>query len=123
MIGSVSTILVIFAVTISLFIINVNSESFQQANNTKNLSEGRIIFVEHEYAMPHSRNHPKNRPMTTGLPASGNDSKEVAGLDVRYGIDAPPVPLIQCKENEKYQEGSCKVQSSLWTKSKNRIEK
>lgn len=113
MIGSASKILVIFAVTISLLILNVSSESVQQANNTENLSEGRIIFVEHEHEMPHSRNHPKTRTMTTGLPVDGNDSKGVADLDVRYGIDAPPVPLIQCKENEKYQEGSCKVQSSL----------
>lgn len=120
MLGSASTVFVLFAVSISLVDLNVDSASVVLQNNMKGSSNVVIVFKELE--MPPVRKHPKIGTKTTEMP-SINMSTEIPSADMsngtdidlgsRYGIDAPLATLINCKDNEKYQEGSCKEQSSL----------
>lgn len=116
MFSSATIIFVLFAVT--WIDLNVDSASVVLQNNTKRSSNVVIVFEELE--MPPVRRHPT--AMTTEMPSldMGNETDDQVlangtdvGLDSRYGIDAPLATLINCKDNEKYQEGTCKEQSSM----------
>lgn len=103
MVFSAAKIFILFVAVIFLFDSNVTSEEVGQENDTSHLTHTRNRF--RQLAMPRARKHPKIVVTTT-------DDPEMPDLGSRYGVIAPPAQLIECKDNEKYQEGSCKEQSS-----------
>lgn len=100
-------LLIIFVVTVSLFGSDVTSERFEQPSDTKSLTKMT------ELPIPSLKKHPKVQAVTTESPTVASFTGLIPDLDSRYGIDAPPVTLIQCEPNQKYQDGACKDRSNL----------
>lgn len=110
---SAITVLILFVVTVSLSGTDVNSEKFEQPNNTKISTQIKAKLTE--LATPSLKKHPKIQAVTTESPtiATSTSTEFVPDLDSRYGIDAPSATLIQCEPNQKYQDGVCKERSNL----------
>lgn len=99
-----TTIIIFFVLTM----VNVRSECGERQHNEEEI----ITFPETE--IPNNRKNPKIVPMPSESLAIETISGESFEIGTRYSIDAPPVRLIECKPNEKFQEGTCKQQSNLW---------